>query len=637
MAHKEFRTLISAEEARRLINDIHVKRYTISLPVEDALGYKVAEDVISEINVPSFDRSIMDGYAVRAEDTYQAGEINPVGLNVIGSIDAGCSENYYLKKGEAIAIATGAPIPEGADAVVMVEDTKEVDDIVSVYRPVHTGENTMSRGSDIMRGEQVLRKNTRIGSREIGVLSAAGKREVNVNVIKVGVISTGNELVEPGKSLNFGMIYDTNSYALSASVKECGATPVMYGIVCDDEYAMIDAINKAVNECDMVLTSGSTSAGAGDVMYKVIEEKGKTLFHGINIKPGKPVVAGLINDVPIIGLPGNPTSALTIFNEFVAPIIRKNLGTSNNSGYKSTISAVLGTGVTSQGRQQFLPVGLVRGKVYPADKGSGAITTLADADGFIEISAETEYLESGTPVEVTLFGNVDEPDLLFTGGYCPGIELLEQLTGLNLRILNTGSIGGFSLISTGVSDIAGVNMPDDTEGYNISVIEKMKLSDVMLVKGYIREQGLIVRQDSNISGMDDIFDKRLINRNRGSGTRDLLDLELKYLADEKGVSFNHLKKSITGYNSGAKSHRAVCNAVKEGFADVGFGIRAIAEQSGLKFIKISDEEFDFLLRKETMDIPEVKTLLSCLSSKQFTDNLPPGLSVYGRTGEMIDF
>ena len=194
MAHKEFRTLIPAEEARRLINDIHVKLSTISLPVEDALGYRVAEDIISDINVPLFDRSIMDGYAVHAEDTYQAGETNSVGLHVIGSIDAGCSEKYFLKKGESVAIATGAPIPKGADAVVMVEDTKEVGDTVLVYRPVHIGENIMSRGSDIMKSEQVLRKNTRIGSREIGVLSATGKREVNVNTIKVGIISTGNEL-----------------------------------------------------------------------------------------------------------------------------------------------------------------------------------------------------------------------------------------------------------------------------------------------------------------------------------------------------------------------------------------------------------------------------------------------------------
>ncbi|MFP4654228.1 MAG: molybdopterin biosynthesis protein [Methanohalobium sp.] len=637
MTHKEFRTLIPAEEARRIINSIHVMLSTISLPVEGALGYRIAEDIISDINVPSFDRSIMDGYAVHAEDTYQACETEPLGLHVIGSISAGCSESYVLKKGESVAIATGAPIPDGADAVVMVEDTKEVDDTILVYRPVHTGENIMSRGSDILRGEQILRKNTKIGSREIGVLSATGKREIDVNTIKIGIISTGNELVTPGKSLGFGMIYDTNSYALSASIKECGATPVIYGIVTDDENAMIDAINKAVNECDMVLTSGSTSAGAGDIMYKIIDEKGKTLFHGINIKPGKPVVAGLINDVPTIGLPGNPTSALTIFNEFVAPLVRNRLDTSCNSGYRTTVSAVIGSGIKSPGRHQYLPVGLVRGKVYPADKGSGAITTLADADGFIEISAETEFLAPGTPVEVTLFGNMDEPDLMFTGGYCPGTVLLEKFTGFNFRVLNTGSTGGFSSISTGVSDIAGVNMPDDSGNYNIPVIEKMKLSDVVLIKGYIREQGLIVRQDSDISGTDDILDKRFINRNRGSGTRSLLDLNLKRFADEKGMLFNDLKKSITGYNSGAKSHHAVCNAVGEGFADVGFGIRAIAEQFGLKFIKTSDEEFDFLIRRDIIDIPEVRTLLSCLSSKQFADNLPPGISIYERTGEIINF
>jgi putative molybdopterin biosynthesis protein len=637
MAHKEFRTLIPVDEAHRLLKQISINHSTKSLPLEGALGYTSAEHVISGIDVPSFDKSIMDGYAVRADDTYQAGETNPVTLCFTGSIDAGFVGDFYLNKGEAISIATGAPIPYGADAVVKVEDTKRVNSKVSIYRPVHTGENIMLRGSDIMRGEQVLCRNTRIGSREVGVLSAIGKRYIDVDTIKVGIISTGDELTTPGNSLGKGMIYDTNSYALSASVKECGATPVMYGIVEDEEKAMFNAINRAVQECNLVLTSGSTSAGAGDIMYNVIEEKGRTLFHGINIKPGKPVVVGMINGVPTIGLPGNPTSALTIFNEFIAPLIHNAQDTFDSAKDELTVTAVLGTGINSQGRQQLLPVGMVRGKVYPADKGSGAITTLADADGFIEISAETEYIEPGTSVNVTLFGNVDEPDLLFTGGYCPGINILEELSGFKFRVLNNGSSGGFSSVSTGFSDIAGVNMPDESGNYNISMIEKMKLSDVVLVKGYKREQGLIVRQNSGISGIDDILDKQLINRNRGSGTRSLLDLNLKRFADKMGMSFNNLKKSFEGYNSGAKTHLAVCNAVKEEFADVGFGLRTMAENSGLQFISVCEEEFDFLVQKEAMDLAEIKTLISCLSSKSFADNLPSGISVYERTGEIIEF
>ncbi|MCG7853090.1 MAG: molybdopterin biosynthesis protein, partial [Methanosarcinaceae archaeon] len=341
---------------------------------------------------------------------------------------------------------------------------------------------------------------------------------------------------------------------------------------------------------------------------------------------------GLIADVPSIGLPGNPTSALTIFNELVAPMIRRAVGAKEE--LRSITSAILNTSFRSEGRQQFLPVGLVRGKAYPADKGSGAITTLADADGFIEIRAETEFIEAGTPVEVTLFGDVSKPDVLFVGGYCPGVDLLEDMTGLNFRVLNTGSSGGFSAISAGNADIAGVNMPDSSGEYNIPIIKGMGLSDVVLIKGYRREQGLIVRHDSEISVLEDIIGKRLINRNRGSGTRALLDLKLRELAGQKGMSHQDLTRSIIGYDSGAKTHRAVCDAVRNGRADAGFGLRTMADEADLKFIKVAVEEYDFLVQKDLLEIDEIKALLGCLTSGEFAERLPAGIFVHERTGEI---
>ncbi|MGP8337936.1 MAG: molybdopterin biosynthesis protein, partial [Methanosarcinaceae archaeon] len=620
----------SVEKARILVSEIEIQPKIVSVLIENSINHIIAKDIISRVDVPSFNKSIMDGYAVNAKDTYQASETNSCIVQLVGSVPAGCTDRFFVGEGKAVDIATGAPIPDGADAVVMIEQTKRQGKEIFIDRPVHIGENIMRAGSDIMRGDRVLRKGTRIGSREIGVLCAIGKREVLTGSIKLGIISTGDELLRPGEPLGPGKIYDTNSYALSAAVIECGATPIMYGIIRDNYQDMEEAIDIAVEECDIVLTSGSTSAGAGDIMYKIIDEKGTTLAHGINIKPGKPVVIGLICGVPTIGLPGNPTSALTIFNEFVAPFIRRAIGTSIDQ--KTVTTAVLGTSIRSKGRHQLLPVGLVRGKVYPADKGSGAITTLVYADGFIEIRPEVEYMDAGTPVNVTLFGDVTRPDVLFVGGSCPGIDVLEDLTGLKIRTISTGSSSGFSAISNGTADIAGVNMPDASGEYNIPIIKKMGLSGVVLIKGYRREQGLIVRHDSDISKIRDILVHRLINRNRGSGTRALLDIKLSELAEEKGISLRDMTGAMTGYDSGAKTHRVVCDAVKNGRADVGFGLRFAADEAGLKFIKVAEEDYDFLVPKHLLGIREIRTLRECLVSGEFARRLPAGIFVYEDSG-----
>lgn len=662
---KEFRNLVQVEEARQIINGLPAILGRKKTGLENALGKVLAEDIITEINVPPFSRAIMDGYAVQAEDTYACSETSPVKLRIIGELAAGSGKTYKLCGGEAVEIATGAPLPEGANAVVKVEDTTlyfqtgsgldlektgsgllEKDlksQKVLVYRPSTLGENVMKAGTDILKGERVLRKGRKLGVREIGVLASIGKAEVLTLDFQVGILSTGDELIRPGGKLSFGQIYDANSYTLKAGVEECGACARLYGIVEDDEEAMQTLLKAAASECSLILSSGSTSAGAGDVMYRLIGEMGELLAHGINIKPGKPVVIGLIKGVPIIGLPGNPTSSLMIFNEFVAPFLRKALGT--KSEFKIREKGILGTNFRSEGRQQLLPVGLIRGKVYPADRGSGAITSLAGADGFIEIPPETEFLEAGTSVEVNLFGKVQKPDLLFSGGSCLGLDLLEDLSGLSFRMLFTGSSGGFSSVSAGTADLAGVNLPsvvEDKTGkktllYNVPTIKELGLSEVVLVKGYKREQGLLLPLGSKLSGLMDLPGKRFINRNLGSGTRALLDFKVSELAAEKGLSFKEFTASIQGYRSGAKSEVAVCDPLREGKADAGVGTRGSAEKAGLKFIKFAEEEFDFLLRKEILKTPEGQKFLETLSSEAFAAGLPSGLRVYERTGECLEF
>lgn len=639
MKRKEFRELVSVEEARKIINSLKVTPEKEYLALENAYGKTLAEDIITEINVPPFPRAVMDGYAVRAEDTYAGSEKVPVKLKLLGNIPAGSDEKFRISAGEAVEIATGAPIPEGADAVVMVEYTYEENETVSVLGAVTAGENIMKAGSDIRKGERVLRRGRKLGTREIGVLASTGKKEVPVLRLPIGIISTGDELVSPGENLTQGKVYDANSYTLYAGVKECGASPLLYGIVKDDENLMEKVLETAISECALILTSGSTSSGSGDVMYRLIDRAGETLAHGVNIKPGKPVVIGVIKSVPIIGLPGNPTSALMIFNEFVAPLLRKSLGA--GAGTRKTEKGIMGTDLRSEGRQQLLPVGMVRGRVYPADRGSGAITSLSGADGFIEIPPKTEFIESGTPVEVTLFGEVEKPDLQISGGFCPGLDVLEDLSGLRFRTLYTGSSGGFSAIAAKTADIAGVNLPSKSKGqaealYNIPIMKNMELSEAVLVRGYRREVGLLVRLDSTIKGLEDLPGKHLINRNRGSGIRALLDLKIEELAGEKEINKKEFTDSIHGYSSGAKSEVAVCEAVLSGKADSGVGLRNCAEKNNdIKFIKIAEEEYDFLIRKEVLDTPEVQKFLQTLGSKEFASKLPAGLQVCERTGEII--
>ena len=628
---KEFRKLVTIDEANKIIESLDIQPGITEIKIEESPGRALAEDVVSEVDVPPFNRASMDGYAVRAADTYEAREDNPVHLKNVGSIPAGINPEIHVERGEAAEIATGAVMPAGADAVVMVEYTRSDKDLL-ILRPVSINENVMHAGSDIMVGERVLKKGTALSTREIGVLAATGRRTVKVYGLNVGVISTGNELEEPGSGLDAGKIYDINSFSVASAVKECGGNPIRYGIVRDDETEIKNALKKAAERCDIILTSGSTSAGSGDVMYRIIEENGTVLAHGIDIKPGKPAVIGKVFGKPVFGLPGYPTSSLTIFNEFVAPLIRKITGKKEE---KTQIRAKLAVRMRSEGRNQLLPVGVIRGWAYPVEKGSGAITTLSEADGFIEIPSHVEMVEAGEDVNVTLFGEVDIPDLLFVGSHCLGLDTLIDVASLKMRVINVGSSGGLSAIRNGTADIAGVHLLDESGEYNIPFLKRFGIRDAVLAKGYLREQGLIVRKDSKIGRFEDIIGAGIINRNTGSGTRVLTDMKLREIALQRGMSFERLTENINGYHTEAKTHSAVASAVKLGKADVGIGIRTVAELNGLKFIKIADEEYDFVIPLRLLESSGIKRFIETLCSQEFKEKLPPGLQTYERTGEII--
>ncbi len=333
--------------------------------MECSLGRILAEKIISEVDVPGFHRASMDGYAVQAADTLESREDRPISLHLVGCVPMGRLPEVRVARGEAAEVSTGSMMPDGADAVVMIEYAQAIGDRIHIRRPVYESENVQKAGSDISFGELVLFPGTRIASREVGVLAALGRETVQVLSLKVGLASTGSELVPPGHSLGPGQIYDINTYTVAAGVQECGASAVPYGILPDEREEMAKMLQKMARECEMVLVSGSTSAGAGDMVYQVLDEIGELIFHGVNLKPGKPTIFGLIDNKPCLGLPGYPTSALTVFYELAAPVIRKALGLShqgNKTRREAGRAAANGRPPADAGRRSFGKAGLSRGQ-----------------------------------------------------------------------------------------------------------------------------------------------------------------------------------------------------------------------------------------------------------------------------------
>jgi putative molybdopterin biosynthesis protein len=642
---KVFRELKSLDEVRRILDDLTIDLGVEEIPILEAYNRVLAEDVYAKVDVPPFDRATMDGFAVKAEDTFLAEEDKPIKLKIVGNVRAGELPRVEVERGCAVEISTGAVMPKGANAVVMVEYTTVRDDYVYVYKPVAPMENVASAGSDAMAGELIVRKGKVLSAREIGLIASAGVDRVKVfRKPRVAVISTGDEIVEVGKPLGMGKIYDVNLYTITSKVRECGCEAVPMGVVGDDYHEIRRTVENALKICDIVITSGSTSAGLGDVIYRVFEELGEVLVHGIAVKPGKPTVIAKSENKVLFGLPGYPVSALMIFEVVVAPFLRKLTGLREE---RNRVKAVLQVKTYSDvGRREFKPVALVKTDrfiAYPFTTYSGSISTLAKADGFIEIPENVAFLEEGEEVDVILFGDYKPSDLVIIGSHCLGVDLLIELSGVDAKVINVGSTGGLLAVKRGEADLAGTHLLDESGVYNVPFIKRLGLKDVILVKGYEREQGFIVAKGNpkGIRGFEDLLreDVVFINRNPGSGTRVLIDMELKELAEKLGLSFEEVKKRIRGYDVEAKTHTAVAVAVLMGKADVGVGIRTVAERYGLDFIPLRPEEYDFVVRKDRLGKESVKRFLETLRSEEFRKAVKKlkGIRVTENTGTIIDF
>lgn len=616
----QFLNVIDRDEAeRRFHAALDLRPLAAELvPLDAALGRVLAEDVSSPVDVPSFDRSNVDGYAVRAADTFGASEQRPRELNLLtATISPGQKPADVVGGGEAILIATGAMLPRGADAVVMVEHTDDSRGTLQVRRAVTHGANITFTGTDISAGELVLHAGDLLTSRETGLLAAIGIGEVPViRCPRVAILSTGDEIIAPGQPMHAGLVYDSNARIIADAVRELGGEPIELGIVRDDVDHLRSRLSRATAEYDVVLLSGGTSKGAGDLCYQVVSELKDPgiVAHGVALKPGKPICLAVTRGKPVVVLPGFPTSAIFTFHEFVAPILRLLAGRPPESG--GSTSAELAIKINSEiGRTEYALVSLVErgdGKLvaWPMGKGSGSVTTFSKADGFITIGRHDEIVEAGEQVAVTLLGHgLKPPDLVAIGSHCIGLDLLlaeMHNRGRRTKFLAVGSTAGLAAVKQGQCDIASIHLLDPTTGvYN----EPFLTPELMLVRGYSRMQGIAYRPGDRrfegkstheaIAVIKEDPNCLMINRNAGSGTRILID---RMLAGA----------TPSGYVVQPRNHSAVAAAIAQHRADWGVCIESVAKQANLGFLPLTEERYDFVIPQSRINRSAVQDFVNLL-------------------------
>jgi putative molybdopterin biosynthesis protein len=624
---EQFLEVVSRDEAvARFHRDLALTplgKETVALG--EARGRVLADDVVAAVDVPGFDRSSVDGFAVRALDTAGATDAEPRVLVLNAEVlTPGVEPGLPVAPGTATVIATGGMLPRGADAVLMVEHSEldEAAGAIQVLRPAAAGQSIAFAGSDMARGETVLRRGRLLGAREIGMLAAVGRGAVEVwQRPRVAVLSTGDELVPPGAPLRPGAVYDSNAAVLAAAIEELGGEPLPLGIVADDEAELERRLHDALEHADLVVLSGGTSKGAGDIAHRVVARLGAPgiLVHGVALKPGKPICLAVVGDIPVVVLPGFPTSAMFTFQEFVAPVIRAFGGRPPDPA--ETAEAVLATRLPSErGRMEYVMVSLVAGPddgglvAYPTPKSSGAVTAFAQADGFFSIPPLAEGIAAGRRVTVQRLGAGTRPaDLVVIGSHCLGLDhLLGQLDaeGVGVKALWVGSMGGLAAARRGECDLAGVHLLDPESGlYNAPFLTPA----LELVPGWRRMQGIVFRTgDARFEGGGTaeealaraVADPHcvMVNRNAGSGTRILID---RLLGGARPA----------GYFAQPKSHNAVAAAVAQGRADWGVAIAMVAGLYDLGFVPLVTEHYDLVVPRARLERPPVQRLLALLTSE----------------------
>ncbi len=627
MAQNIYLSNYELEEAIKIffhkISPLNLKKETI--PSWDGCGRVTAVPIFAKISSPHYNSSAMDGIATLSTKTHGASDRNHI----------------LLEEGvDYVVVDTGDPIPREFDSVIMVEDLIRVDEKrVKIYKSAISWQNIRPIGEDIVETQLIVPSNHSIRPVDIGSIIAGGVNEIEVyKKPVVGVIPTGTEIVEPGSDLRVGDIIDFNSRVFSAQVLEWGGVPKRYEIQRDIYEDIRNTVSKASEECDLILINAGSSAGREDFTSMVIGELGEVFLHGVAIKPGKPVILGQVNGKPIVGIPGFPVSAYFIMENIVKKLIEIHQGIETRSRKK--VEATLSRRVMSSLKYlEFVRVklGYVGNKLIatPLSRGAGATMSLVNADGVLEIPQSIEGIEAGSEVVIKLLK--DEEDIKNTivciGSHDPIIDIAgdmlhERRRNLFLSSAHVGSMGGIMALKGGETHIAPIHLLDMESGeYNISYIKKYLPGRKMaLIKGVNRIQGLMVKKGNplNILGFEDLTKDglRFVNRQRGSGTRLLLDYYLKKLGINSEV--------IKGYDREEFTHLAVAAAISSGDADAGLGVYSAATAMGLDFIPQGNEEYDFAVPEEYLNTEMVKSFIETIKGSKFIMELDR-LGGYGYT------
>ena len=579
-----------------------------------SLGRVTSRPVIAIRSVPHYHGAAMDGYAVRARDTYGASDAAP--LRLTGQ--------------SAQPVDTGDPLPKEADAVIMIEDVERVSDSeIEIRSAAFPWQHVRKVGEDIVTGELLLPRQHVLRPAHVGSILAAGTLTVSVFARpRVFIQPTGTEIIPADRAAEAmpGQIVEFNGAILAGMVEECRGTPILRNVVPDEYDSIKEALREGVeSSADVVLINAGSSAGSEDYTAAVIEELGEVLTHGVAMMPGKPVILGVVGGKPVVGIPGYPVSAIMAFEQFVRPLLYSLQG--SQSPDFPTISAVLGRKLPSKlGLEEFVRVilGRVDGRLVamPIQRGAGIITSLTRADGILQIPQEQEGVDEGSGVEVRLLRSKDQLDytLIMIGSHDNTIDLIaNELKGRDSRIhlssSNVGSLGGLMALRRRQTHFAGSHLLDTQTGeYNYYYVERyLKGTPVRLVQLAMREQGLLVGKANpkGINGIEDLLrpDVVFINRQAGSGTRVLFD----YCLHQRGLP----AKEINGYDQEEFTHMSIAVNVLSGRADAGMAIYSSAKALDLGFIPIGRERYDLVIAESAWPDFKMRTALDIIASDSF--------------------